>query len=171
MREPDSVLLKGIDGANPLGYLAALGVLRLLTLRSSESTIRMKWVQSAGAWRPEVVGIRRLTPTRVLARVWKQLLKHPFRGPAGFDKNVKMLPDEFRQSIITSPDNEYGACLASDAVLDQKGNVAKSRLQMVNEGSARTTCRSSKMSRRSARRSMFTGVCLKNGGTPIQWLC
>jgi len=134
MREPDSVLLKGIDGGNPLGYLAALGVLRLLTLRSSESTIRMKWVQTAGAWRPEVVGICRLTPTRVLARVWKQLLQHPFRGPAGFDKNVKMLPDEFRQSIITSPDHEYRACLASDAVLDQKGNVATSRLQMVNGG-------------------------------------
>ena len=91
MREPDSVLLRGIDGANSLGYLAALGVLRLLTLRCSESTIRMKWVQSAGAWRPEVVGIHRLTPTRVLARVWKQILKHPFRGPAGFDEESEML--------------------------------------------------------------------------------
>lgn len=134
MREPDGVLLKGIDGANPLGFLAALGVLRLLTLRSSESTIRMKWVQSTGAWRPVVVGTCCLTPARVLARVWKQLLKNPFRGPAGFDKNVKMLPDKFRQAIISAPDHEYGACLASDALLDQKGNVAKSRLQMVNGG-------------------------------------
>ena len=41
--------LPGLDGSNPLGFLAALGTLRLLG-----SSIRMKWVPSGGTWVPLV---------------------------------------------------------------------------------------------------------------------
>jgi hypothetical protein len=47
------LVLAGLPGDNPLGFLAALGVLRILSQRLSERGIRMKWV-SQGGWRPVI---------------------------------------------------------------------------------------------------------------------
>jgi hypothetical protein len=47
-----AILLRGINGANPLGYLAALGALRLLSLGNRDA--RLRWVRD-GLWRPEIV--------------------------------------------------------------------------------------------------------------------
>lgn len=49
------VELLGLDGSNPLAFLAAVGTLRALTLAMSGAGIRMSWRQSTGAWRPTVV--------------------------------------------------------------------------------------------------------------------
>ncbi len=48
------LLLPGIDGANPLAFLAALGTLRVLDHALSGRHIRLSWQQHAGAWRPVV---------------------------------------------------------------------------------------------------------------------
>lgn len=50
----DCILLTGLDAANPLGYLAALGVLRTLTHAFPEHGIHMHWVSAQGGWRPEL---------------------------------------------------------------------------------------------------------------------
>src|ERR1035437_5320974 len=39
-------LLRGIDGSNPLGFLAAVGTLRMLT------GSRLGWSMEAGVWQP-----------------------------------------------------------------------------------------------------------------------
>ncbi|MDY0170274.1 MAG: hypothetical protein RBS80_27265 [Thermoguttaceae bacterium] len=41
----ERLILRGLDGSNPLGFLAALGTLRVL-----DSTIHMKWIPSGGTW-------------------------------------------------------------------------------------------------------------------------
>jgi hypothetical protein len=46
----------GIEGANPLGFLAAVGALRLCDLLWSEPGVRIRWIR-AGGWRPEVSGL------------------------------------------------------------------------------------------------------------------
>lgn len=51
----EGLLLPGLDGANPLGFLAALGVLRILTLRRYGPKLR--WVQSGNTWRPSLLGL------------------------------------------------------------------------------------------------------------------
>lgn len=45
--------LIGLDGSNLLGFLAALGTLRVLTLAEPEEEARMRW-EDAGSWRPTV---------------------------------------------------------------------------------------------------------------------
>ena len=52
MREP--LLLKGLDGGNPLGFLAALGVLRASTLACPDRKVRLFWSNSQGGWRPSL---------------------------------------------------------------------------------------------------------------------
>lgn len=44
--------LPGLDGANPLGFLAALGTLRALTDAWPNRNVKMAWSQIRGAWRP-----------------------------------------------------------------------------------------------------------------------
>jgi hypothetical protein len=44
--------LTGPDGANPLGFLCALGVLRTLSNAWPDSEVKMKWEQIGAAWRP-----------------------------------------------------------------------------------------------------------------------
>jgi hypothetical protein len=45
------VELAGLDGSNLLGYLAALGTLRVLTVADAEARVRMRWVDN-GLWTP-----------------------------------------------------------------------------------------------------------------------
>lgn len=47
------MVLRGIDAANPLAYLAALGAFRLLT--SARPAVQLRWVMD-GVWRPEFLG-------------------------------------------------------------------------------------------------------------------
>lgn len=54
-----SVLLTGLDGTNPLGFLAALGTLRILherALAAEEALPRLSW-EDDGRWRPRIWGI------------------------------------------------------------------------------------------------------------------
>jgi CRISPR-associated endonuclease/helicase Cas3 len=50
----EGTLLRGLDGSNPLAFLAALGTLRTLTLALPGEKVKMNWEQSDGAWRPRV---------------------------------------------------------------------------------------------------------------------
>lgn len=50
----DGILLRGLDGSNPLAFLAALGTLRTLTIALPDETVKMNWEQSDGAWRPRM---------------------------------------------------------------------------------------------------------------------
>lgn len=52
-------LLRGLDAANPLAYLAAMGVLRVLsaTVPRHIERPRMAWQVEAGAWRPWMTGV------------------------------------------------------------------------------------------------------------------
>ena len=48
------LLLRGLDGSNPLAFLAALGTLRTLALVSPNEKVSMSWEQAEGGWRPRV---------------------------------------------------------------------------------------------------------------------
>jgi CRISPR-associated endonuclease/helicase Cas3 len=50
----EGILLNGLDGSNPLAFLAALGTLRTLSLALPNENVRMSWEHSGGAWRPRV---------------------------------------------------------------------------------------------------------------------
>lgn len=48
------LMLNGLDGSNPLGFLAAVGVLQVVS--DSNKTARMQWVFAADGWRPMLTG-------------------------------------------------------------------------------------------------------------------
>jgi hypothetical protein len=51
------IVLRALDGSNPLAFLAALGTLRLLHLGNPEIGIRMCWQRSDGFWRPKLLSL------------------------------------------------------------------------------------------------------------------
>lgn len=53
----DWIILRALDGSNPLAFLAALGALRLLHMSRPDS-IRMHWTRSGGFWRPVLSGLQ-----------------------------------------------------------------------------------------------------------------
>jgi hypothetical protein len=51
-----SVVFRGIEGSNPLGFLTALGALRLSDLVWRDQGIRLQWIRDGG-WRPQLSGL------------------------------------------------------------------------------------------------------------------
>jgi hypothetical protein len=54
MNDNSCILLDGLDGSNPLAFLAALGTLRMLTLALPIEAVKMSWEPYDGAWRPRL---------------------------------------------------------------------------------------------------------------------
>ncbi len=52
---PNGLVLTGIDGSNPLGFLAALGI--LITVEDRSPGVRLQWMHHAQKWCPVVTGI------------------------------------------------------------------------------------------------------------------
>jgi hypothetical protein len=53
----DGLLLPGLDGTNPLGFLAALGVLQTLTAVKQPCKVTLSWSSNQGVWNPIIYGI------------------------------------------------------------------------------------------------------------------
>jgi hypothetical protein len=58
--QPNGLVLHGLDGSNPLAFLAALGTLRTLSLAWRNRKVKMVWIMHAGAWRPAINAGREL---------------------------------------------------------------------------------------------------------------
>jgi len=72
-------LFVGLEGWNPLAFLAAVGTLRLLTESRPEWHPRMAWTMHAGAWRPLLYIDQAASPFRVVKALAKALQDAPTR--------------------------------------------------------------------------------------------
>src|SRR5690348_9744028 len=50
----DGIVLSGIDGANPLGFLAAMGTLSIFAAQRPQA--KLTWRMEEGKWRPVMFG-------------------------------------------------------------------------------------------------------------------
>lgn len=96
----EAILLTGLDGSNPLAFLAALGTLRCLTLAWPDRNVRMAWTQHAGAWRPRLAAHGLHDPNHLIDALWEVLMPGP--NPAqrhqhlNLGKNLSVSPSLFR---------------------------------------------------------------------------
>jgi hypothetical protein len=89
------LVLEAIDGSNPLGFLVALGALRLSQLHWPEASVTVAW-ERAGRWRPRLSGV----PTTDRREFCLELLGSPGVPVETFDglgKNITVSPDVFRR--------------------------------------------------------------------------
>ena len=102
------ILLRALDGSNPLAFLAALGTLRLVHLSKPEAGVRMCWERSAGPWRPRVDGLDEDEDGLV-----ELLMKAPWAPVEGFEeigKNITVPGERFRPFVTEA----HGAATRQD---------------------------------------------------------
>ncbi|HEY2932252.1 MAG TPA: hypothetical protein VGK99_10955 [Acidobacteriota bacterium] len=76
----DGVLFIGLDGGNPLAFLASLGTLRLLSLSLPEHRVVMCWQPHRGAWRPRMILEPEISSNELLDEVATACRYGAFRG-------------------------------------------------------------------------------------------
>ena len=151
------ILLTGLDGGNPLGFLAGLGVLEAL---AAEVQALLAW-RDIGGWKPELTGfdgsledlIERIDADRAACQD-EPALALEYDGK----QDLKPTPARFRAYLgalvaRSTPGNRRGVdwagAFGSDVVTDNNGNTKPTALhfsagqqqflKMVNELAAETT--------------------------------
>jgi len=94
---PELIACDGLDGANPLAFLAALGAFRALDETSPDSPVRMHWETRRGAWRPLLSFETPTTPNELLVRLDTALRAHAGHAALHVDNNLKVPPTRYRQ--------------------------------------------------------------------------
>ncbi len=111
--------LSGLDGGNLLGFLAALGTLRVLTLVEQDAEIRMSWVEKA-RWSPvvyhsrigtcdEVIAVLAARITPALATIPKEKSKKKHAGDLGeyIELALNNVNQAFRQDHLDKGLNDF----------------------------------------------------------------
>ncbi|MCA9115127.1 MAG: hypothetical protein KDA79_08570 [Planctomycetaceae bacterium] len=137
----NSLLLPGLDGTNPLGFLAALGVLRTLTVPDDEDRATMSWTRFGGTWSPRIMGcgsdieslLERLQTALNAsdAEPWTLDSKLPFPAETLKAACVEAL------SLSSIHQRDRADTLASfgvECLRDDKGNFSDTSLRMVRSG-------------------------------------
>ena len=119
------VVLPGLDGTNPLGFLAALGLFRTLEPGPSPSHCLMSWTQVGGTWVPVLTTISgpALTPEGLLNLLANRLVKSIDAHPADL---LRLLDERAnnshaRRALLqdiatgdTASDTDWAAAVASN---------------------------------------------------------
>lgn len=116
-KDSQVLVLTGIDGANPLAFLAALGTLRTLSLAWPQSEVKMAWVAQTGAWRPVLTASLPLIQDDVVTVLAERLSRMADNPALAFADNLNVKRSEFRAFAMTA----RAAAMAAD---DVDGGIA-----------------------------------------------
>lgn len=95
--EPPGLPLNGLDGGNPLGFLAAVGVLRTTAEADSSLDWRLRWGMREGAWSPVLLGKTALTADGLLDLLLPALKKMKGHPAFAFADDLTLSCAEFRR--------------------------------------------------------------------------
>lgn len=82
--EHNTLLLSGLDGGNPLAFLAALGTLRTLTRVWPDQAVAMSWKVQGGVWTPGVHAGKPMTQQCVVDTLVQTLQSDAAKHPIAF---------------------------------------------------------------------------------------
>src|SRR4051812_20495187 len=145
MSETNGILLNGLDGSNPLAFLAALGTLRTLTVALSVESVKLSWEQHEGAWRPRVWCSLASDGDALIAQLDKTLRSAVDRASFAIGDNLNLPAREFRSHLLqsvedigalTNPlariDIDFLAAFGSDAVTNDDGTMQDTALRTMS---------------------------------------
>jgi hypothetical protein len=135
------LMLSGLDGSNPLGFLAALGVHQTLGQHYPKENILMRWTQCGGVWLPVLIN----NPVGVdvfcenLEEILRGLSREPFQienklpfDVSKFRKNALDFMNQGNQSDRRNLDILAG--FGSDAIANKDGIFQDTKLRMIRAG-------------------------------------
>ncbi len=135
------LILTGLDGSNPLAFLAALGVLRTLSVAWPECSVKMRWVKHGGAWRPAIVNPP--VGQEVFCQSLEKILRDLSKAPFNFDDKMPFPADKLRKAAISSLEDscwnlrrtlDFLSAFGCDAIVNKEGIFLDSKLRMIRAG-------------------------------------
>ena len=139
-RSTSGLLLNGLDGGNPLGFLAAIGT--AIVLQDIFPEIRLGWQQTEGGWRPSLSGCGddEQEFSEKLSAALKDASMTVFdidnRMPFDADKFAcKLRNTQYHLSIGDRRDTDFLSSFGTELYPDKKnGQFQDSRFRMVRSG-------------------------------------
>lgn len=134
------LLLPGLDGGNPLGFLAAVGTLRTVALAEPRSGWRMRWVEREAIWLPEISSQQPVT-AESLVNVLTPALRRRSTPEFDFNNNLAVSPRTFRevareaQRQALQDDRRFAdfvAAFGCDALKTDKGKIQDTELRTMS---------------------------------------
>lgn len=129
-RTDHSLLLSGLDGGNPLAFLAALGTLRTVGAVLPGRDWRLSWQPQAAGWRPRLHATEPPGRDEVVAALADHLPKTSEHPALLLGDDLKATPDEFRSyarqaAEAASPADrswaDFAAAFGCEAAVDARG--------------------------------------------------
>ena len=111
--------MRGIDGANPVGFLAALGVLRLIDTMKGNHVVRLSWTR---AFRPVIHTSLAQNAQEFAARLAEGLRNVVKEGVASLGDIIGVECEQFQKFVQSAYEDEnisrlrFAAAYGSDAV-------------------------------------------------------
>lgn len=134
------LLLNGLDGSNPLGFLAAIGT--AVVSQDVFPEIRLGWEQTEGGWRPSLAGCG--DDEQEFAEKLSEALQDASMTVFDVDKKMPFDADRFsdalrdtqvHSSIADRRDVDFLASFGTELYPDEKnGQFQDSRFRMVRSG-------------------------------------
>jgi len=139
--DTDGLLLRGLDGSNPLGFLAALGTLQIAQKADCSRRIAMKWEAYGVRYSPRLIGsvsseselVAMLSANlpKMAGSPWDLSKKLPFESErlnevARSSAGSASMKDREEVDAISS--------LGSEVLVDDTGQFADTLLRMVRSG-------------------------------------
>lgn len=141
----DGILLRGLDGSNPLAFLAALGTLRTLSIALPDEKVRMVWEQAEGAWRPRVFCSLASDAKDFVAEIDGAMRCEWGSQAFTIGDNLNLPARDFRKHLIeairgldglsTAANRvacDYLAAFGSEAICDEKGVMTDTALRTMS---------------------------------------
>lgn len=94
--------LDGIDGANPLGFLAALGTIVTSERAFGQKSSRLAWEPRHGAWRPSLFIDHDLDRPDLIEALDTELRASNDQPALGIDKDLSIPVDQFREAAVNA---------------------------------------------------------------------
>ncbi len=139
----DGLVLAGLDGANPLAFLAALGTLRGLTLAWPKRRVCLSWLLR-DAWRPRLhLAGGRLEEEEVLDGLQRFLEMRPGHAALEIADNLAIQAAAFRGHALDAAGAAFAqteeragadfiAAFGCDAVADRQGRIQDTALRTLS---------------------------------------
>jgi hypothetical protein len=134
-------ILCGMDGANPLGFLAALGVLRVLARTAAESKVCLSWRLHQGAWRPCLGTEFQSTEQQLTHQIAAACAEAVCDAAFALADNLNVQPEEYqlyaRKAAASAymghrTHAEFAASFACESLTTESGSVQDTALRTMS---------------------------------------
>ena len=139
--DANGIMLYGLDGGNLLGFLAAIGTLRVISKDDPQGEWRLGWTENGGIWSPVLSSEESLTQGSLIETLTVAL--EAIRNNPAFEigKNLTFNPDEFRvvtenaQATATMCDRRFAdfiAAFGSESLVNREGKIQDTALRTMS---------------------------------------